>query len=147
MDCKNAGGVDVLEEDQICEEGIDGTIEFAKKVAVRFGSVIVITGPMDVITDGDRVAIIKNGHPMMTRITGTGCMTGCLIGTYCGANSKNIFDSCVTSLVVMGLSGEIAHDRVVKNGEGTASFRRHLIDSISLMTVETLKEGAKFEIL
>lgn len=147
MDCRNLGGVDVTEEDQIDEDGLGGTIKFAKAVANRFKSHIVITGPIDVITDGIKVAIVKNGHPMMSRITGTGCMTGSILGTYCGSNKEVIFEASVASLVLMGLSGEKAYAKVVENEEGTASFRRHLIDSVSLMSLEMLKEGAKFEIM
>lgn len=147
MGCRNLGGVDVTEEDQINEEGLEGTINFAKAVANRFESNVVITGPIDVISNGEKVAVVKNGHPMMARITGTGCMTGSILGTYCGPNKENIFEACVVSLVLMGLSGEHAYAKMVKNQEGTASFRRHLIDAVSLMSLELLEAGAKFEIL
>ena len=89
---KNAGGVDVQEEDVIHNDNIEESIKFVKKVANRFDSVIAVTGAIDIVTDGEKVNLIRNGHEMMSRITGTGCMTGSVIATYCACNKEDILN-------------------------------------------------------
>ncbi|GAA0176673.1 hydroxyethylthiazole kinase [Clostridium sediminicola] len=142
---KNTGGVDVQEDDVIGDNNIDESIEFIKKVSRKFNCVIVATGAIDIVTDGEKVALIRNGHEMMSRITGTGCMTSSVIATYCGPNRDDIFGATVMAITTMGLSGEKAYEKVTARKEGTGSFRTYLIDGVSLMELETLKEGAKIE--
>lgn len=142
---KNTGGVDAQEEDLIDDANIEETIEFVKKAAKKFNCVIAATGPIDIITDSEKVSLIRNGHAMMSRITGTGCMTGSVIATYCAPNKDNIFDAVVMAVTVMGLCGEKAYEKIEAKSEGTGSFRMYLIDAVSLMDFETLKEGAKVE--
>ena len=143
--CRNAGGVDVQEEDLIADENIEESVEFARKVARKFDCVIAVTGAIDIVTDGNRTSIIRNGHSMMSRITGTGCMSGSVIGTYCGPNKGDIYGATVMAVAVMGVCGEIAYENVERMSEGTGSFRRYLIDAVSLMDYKTLKEGANIE--
>ncbi len=143
---KNTGGVDVQEEDVIDNQNIEESIEFVKKVAKRFNCVIAVTGAIDIVTDGEKVRLIRNGHEMMARITGTGCMTSSVIATYCGSNKDDVLSATVMAITVMGLAGEKAYEKTVAKSEGTGSFRTYLMDSVSLMDYETLKEGAKVEI-
>lgn len=143
--CHNAGGVDVQKEDLIDSSNIDTAVDFAKRVSEKFDCIVAITGAIDIVSDGKRTILIKNGHPMMSKITGTGCMTGSIIGTYCGANPNSMFDASVMAIAVMGLSGEKAFEKVTKNNEGTYSFKGYLIDAISLMNNDILKEGVKLE--
>lgn len=49
------------------------------------GCVVVLTGPIDHISDGTTVVSLHNGHEMLGRITGSGCMVGSSIATYCAA--------------------------------------------------------------
>lgn len=144
--CKNSGGVDVQEGDIIHNQNIDESIQSVKKVARKFNCVIAATGMIDIVTDGENVFLIRNGNAMMSRITGTGCMTGSVIGTYCGANKDNIIEATVMGIVVMGLSGEKAYEKVKLQSEGTGSFRRYLIDGISLMNTDMMEVGAKIEV-
>jgi len=143
--CHNSGGVDVKEEDIISVNNIEENVLFAKKVANKLNCIIAITGPIDIVSDGNKQYSIHNGHEMMSKVTGTGCMTGSVIGTYCGANKKSLLDATILAIATMGLAGELAYKKVESNNEGTASFKRYLIDNISLMNGKILKEGAKIE--
>ncbi len=143
---KNSGGVDVQAEDVVTDGNLDETINFLKGVASSLKCVIVATGAIDIVTDGKQTALVRNGHPMMAKITGTGCMSGSVIATYCGANKDRIFEGTVTAMVVMGLSGQYAADKTERLGEGIASFRTYLIDSMSMMRIEQLEEGAQIEL-
>ncbi|MCY6484194.1 hydroxyethylthiazole kinase [Clostridium aestuarii] len=144
---KNTGGVDVQEDDLVDNQNIEEAIEFVKKVAKKFNCVIAVTGAIDIVTDSEKVCLIRNGHAMMSKITGTGCMTGSVIATYCASNKDNIFAVSVMAVTVMGLSGEKAYEKIVEREEGTSSFRTYLIDTVSLMDFDTLKKYAKIEIV
>ena len=138
-------GVDADENDAVDSENLDGAVGFAKKLSAETGAVIVITGAIDIAATADSAYIIKNGHPMMSRITGTGCMLTSLIGCFCGANSGDCFGAATAAVCAMGLCGELAHDKTVRDNGGTSSFRAHLIDAISRLDGDTLEGGAKFE--
>lgn len=143
---KNAGGVDVQAEDVVNDGNLDETVNFLKGVAGSLKCIIVASGGIDIATDGEAVALIRNGHAMMAQITGTGCMLGSVIATYCGANQKSIFNATVAALAVMGLSGQYAAHKTERLGEGIASFRTYLIDAMSMMSLEQLEEGEQVEL-
>lgn len=126
-------GVDSLADEQ------DSTV-VAKKMAFELGSVIAITGKTDVVSDGCQVCLLDNGHRILADVSGTGCMTSSLIGTFCGV-TKDYFTASVIGIISMGLAGEIAHASL-RHGEGIGTFRARLLDSIYNLTPEILaKEG------
>ena len=86
-----------------------------RQLAKEFNTVIAVSGAVDYITDGSKEARVSNGTPLLTKITGTGCMTTALIGCCLGAKIPP-FESAVTSLVAMGLMGEWA-ERYVLDGQ------------------------------
>ena len=115
--------------------------------AHRTGTVVLLTGAMDVITDGKRTAVLCGGSELLRRITGAGCMLTSLAGVYCGAAPDRLFEAAVTASEVMKHCGEIAEARVRKEMEGTASFRTRLIDAVSLLNADELTTNLCLQIL
>lgn len=142
----NTKGVDAAVTDVVTEESLNEAILFAKALSLKTGAVIAITGAIDIIANCDKAFVIRNGHPMMSKITGTGCMLSSVIGAFCGANLANILEATATAVSIMGLCGELAYRKVLQNDSGTSSFKMHLIDYISKMDTRTLEEGMKIEI-
>ena len=139
-----ARGVDADVSDAVTEENLAEVVRFAWGFCQQTGAVIAITGAIDLVSDAQKTYVIRNGHPMMPRVTGTGCMLTALIGAFCGANPENILDATAAAVAAMGLCGEIAHQRSADAGTGT--FRVQLIDAMSRMDAETLNGGIKIEI-
>lgn len=139
-------GVDAVASDKISEENVDEAIRLAKTLSKRIGAVIAITGAIDIVAYDDRAYVIRNGHSMMSRITGTGCMLTSVIGSFCGANQGDLLKATAAAVSTMGLCGELAHNKVQVNNEGTGSFKVYLIDYMSLMNGEFLEENARVEI-
>ncbi|MBQ6550200.1 MAG: hydroxyethylthiazole kinase [Lachnospiraceae bacterium] len=137
-------GVDADENDQVNTGNLDGVIAFAKAFSVKTGAVVAITGALDVITDGEQVCLIHNGHPMMSRITGTGCMLSAMTTAFVTANPGKPFEAVCAAVIAMGLSGEIAHKRLTEL-DGNASYRNYIIDAVYNLTAEQLEDGAKYE--
>jgi hydroxyethylthiazole kinase len=127
-------GVDSVADDE-------GAVEVAKKLSKITGAVVAITGVRDVIAKGDEFCQLDNGHEMLSRVTGTGCMTTALIGGYAGAIKDN-FIAAIAGIMTMGLAGEKAN-ALLKDDEGIGSFRVKLFDGIYNMTPEALRKGGK----
>jgi hydroxyethylthiazole kinase len=139
-------GVDADVSDAVTEENLQDAIAFAKGLSLKTGAVIAITGAIDIVADSSRAYIIRNGHAIMSKITGTGCMLTTVIAAYCAANPEDMTSSTAAAVSAMGLCGEQAHARLQKEKTGTSSFRTYLIDFMSNMVGEVLQGGMKVEI-
>ena len=117
------------------------------ELAKSLGTVIAVSGVIDLVSDGERTMVLRNGCATMSRITGSGCMLTSMIGAFCGAMPEDCFTATVAAMSVMGISGEVAEARRIKNGTGNATFRTDLIDAVFNMTEEQLVEGMQYEIL
>ncbi|NLZ53014.1 MAG: hydroxyethylthiazole kinase [Thermoanaerobacteraceae bacterium] len=138
-------GVDADVSDAVTEKNLDETISFARELSAKTKAIIAITGAIDIVTDSNKAYIIRNGHQMMSKITGTGCMLTALVAAYCAANPENHLDATAAAVCAMGLAGELAYDKLVKADGGTSSYRTYLIDAMSKLDAKTLEGGAKIE--
>ena len=138
-------GVDVCRLDEITEANLPAAISMAEELAERLHTVIAISGKIDVISDGKRSCVLRNGCATMARITGSGCMLTALIGAFCGA-CEDTFAATCGAMAAMGISGEIAEEKRLRNGTGNATFRNDLIDAVFNMTEEKMKEGVRYEL-
>lgn len=139
-------GVDVSQSDAVTEKELPSAVELVKSLAAKTGSVIAISGALDIISDGARTAVVRNGCVTMAKITGSGCMLTSLIGAFCGAMPGDPFTATVAAIAAMGICGELAEGRRLKNGTGNASFRTDLIDAIFNLTEKQFMEGIRYEI-
>jgi hydroxyethylthiazole kinase len=139
-------GVDASVSDMVTDSNLDDVILFAKELSKKTKAVIAITGAIDIVTDENKAYIIRNGHPIMSKITGSGCMLTSIITAYCIANSNNLLDAAATAVICEGLAGEKAYERILEMNGGTAAFRMCFIDAVSQMTDEMIREGMKVEI-
>lgn len=138
-------GVDANIADSINYDNIEEAVSFAKDLSNKTGAIIAITGAIDIVADSKKAYIIQNGHPMMSKISGTGCMLTSLIGAFCAANPNNLLDATATAVCAMGLCGELAFEKMNLNDSGTASLKIYLIDIMGKMDSLMLKASAKIE--
>lgn len=138
-------GVDADVADKVTEENLDEIIAFAKAFAAKTGAVIAITGAIDIVADADKAYCIRNGHPMMSSITGTGCQLSAMTTAFVTANQDNPLEAAAAAVSAMGYAGEVAHTRLSEM-DGNSSYRNYIIDAIYNMTPEMLENGAKYEV-
>lgn len=119
--------------------------EIAKTLASKRSVIVAMTGSTDTVTDGNSTYLIRNGHPMMRSVTGSGCQLSALVAAYLAVNVITPLDAVAAAVCAMGLAGQIAFNRLTEI-DGNASYRNYIIDAIYNLTPETLKEGAKYEI-
>lgn len=115
--------------------------DVAKALAARLGCVVAVTGAVDVVSDGAKVLRVENGHPMLSCLTGTGCMCSSLTGAFSGAAPTAPLVAAAAALLTMGIAGELAFERAGETGNG--SFRAALHDAVSRLDAETLERRAK----
>lgn len=138
-------GVDADAADRITDDNLDETVSFARDFAQRTGAVIAITGAIDIVTDGKRAFCIRNGHPMMSAITGTGCQLSALTAAFVTANPDRPLEAAAAAVCAMGLCGEIAYKRLTE-ADGNASYRNYIIDAMYRLTPAALEKGADYEV-
>lgn len=112
----------------------------AKSVAKKLDCAVAITGITDIICDKKQVAVVSNGNKLLSKVTGTGCMASALVGAYIGA-VRDPFTAAVSGVASMAMAGEIAFEKV--GTQGTGSFHIAILDALSNLTTETIKERAK----
>lgn len=139
---ESAAGVEVDALDRVTEQNLTESAAWLRQFSRRTGAVVMLTGVIDVITDGERTAVLRGGSGLMGRITGAGCMLTSLTALYCGACPNTLFEAAVAAAEVMNHCGEQAEMRVRKEMEGTASFRTRLIDAVSLLTADGLENAS-----
>lgn len=135
-------GVDTA--DMLTDDKLQRTVSLAKELSAKTGSVTVITGENDIAADFSAVYRIKNGHPIMSRITGCGCMLSAITGAFAAAAPENRLLAAVEAVAALDICGELAAARLTST-EGNASCRNYMIDAVYRLTDETLTEKANIE--
>lgn len=137
-------GVEVDTADTVDEEHIEDAVSKAKEYAAKLETVVAITGAIDIVASADTAYVIHNGHPMMSRVTGAGCQLSALTAAYVAANPLNPLEAAVTAVCAMGVSGEIAHERM-QPLDGNATYRNYVIDAVYNMDAPTLEKRARIK--
>lgn len=132
-------GIDSF-EDTLSENTKNKIKEYAKERNL----IIVVSGVCDFITNGKDSALIKNGTYKMSKITGTGCMLGALLTIALSFydDSSLRFKEVVKAVATWGICGEIAEEKM-KDKEGLMTFKHNLLDELSIINEETIRERKK----
>lgn len=138
-------GVDADVSDAVTEENLEQAIEFVKAFSKKTGTIIAVTGRIDLVTEGNRCYVIRNGRPEMGKITGTGCQLSGMMTAFITANPDEMLEAAAAAVCAMGLAGEIGWSRM-QTGDGNATYRNRIIDAIYNMTGDILEKGANYEI-
>jgi hydroxyethylthiazole kinase len=112
----------------------------ARALARELGATLAITGPQDLVTDGTRVIRIANGHPLMGRVTGTGCAATVTIGAFLAVDPDPVC-AAATALAYFGLAGEVA----ARHAAAPGSFMIRMLDALYTITPEQLEAECRIE--
>ena len=108
----------------------DDPVRLARNAAKELGCVVAVTGEKDVVSDGERSYLVTNGHPMLGRITGTGCMATTTVAVLLCSGGP-VLELTAGALALFGLAGEEAARMA---GERPGTFQVELIDSLHRLT-------------
>lgn len=132
----SAKGVDVNIDDIITKDNLKANGELIKQLAAKLNTVILASGPIDILSDGETTVAIDNGDDMMPLITGSGCMLSSIVGSCIGGT--NPLEGSLIAILAMNIAGEKARAKVDERDEGTGSFRAYLIDYLYKTNAESL---------
>lgn len=119
---------------------VDEAAETAQILARELETTLAITGPIDLITDGNRVVRVSNGHALMGYVTGTGCTATVTIGAFLAVDPDPV-TATATALAFFGLAGEVAAEGAAAPG----SFMTGMLDALYTITPEKLASDASIE--
>ncbi|GAA0174994.1 hypothetical protein LIER_28261 [Lithospermum erythrorhizon] len=111
----------------------------AKSLAQTSGSIVAVSGAVDIITDGQRVFGVHNGVPMLQKITATGCSVTALIAAFVAIDPSHPLEATTSALSIFGVAGEIG----MISAKGPGSLRMHLIDSLNTLDEHTFLQLVK----
>jgi hydroxyethylthiazole kinase len=103
-------------------------------------TIVALSGETDLITDGERVAAVANGHALMAKVTAMGC-AGSAVLSACLAVEPDAFRAAVAALAIMGVAGELAGEK----SEGPGSFAVAIVDALYNLDGPTLVARAKVD--
>ncbi len=119
---------------------VDQARATATEIARQVGVTVAVTGAEDFVTDGRREARIRNGHPLMSRATGTGCAATVIIGAFC-AVEPDAFAAAVEGLVVFGIAGELA----ARGNPRPGTYQVQLLDALDEVSGDHVRMMAQVE--
>jgi hydroxyethylthiazole kinase len=120
--------------------GADDSAEVLAKEAARvLDSVAAVTGPIDYVSDGERVIAVSNGHELMGTVSGTGCMATAVTGCFLAAKPGAPLEAAAEALVAFGVAGENA----ARAARGPGTFHAGLYDALYNLAPETLDDRAR----
>jgi hydroxyethylthiazole kinase len=144
----NAGEISRLAGVQGEVKGVDaGNIngdpaEWVKLVAERYNAVVIATGKDDFISDGSRTFVVHNGHEILTKVTGTGCLLSAVVGAF-AAVEEDFLNAAVSALTFYGVAAEIAAKNCDEKGPG--SFQIEFLNQLSKVSSNEIKKYSAFE--
>jgi hydroxyethylthiazole kinase len=113
--------------------------EVVRDAARTLGCVVAATGPIDNISDGERVIAVSNGHELLGTVSGTGCMSTAVTGSFLAAKPGSPLEAAAEALVTFGVAGEDA----AREAKGPGTFHAGLYDALYNLDPESLDGRAK----
>jgi hydroxyethylthiazole kinase len=113
--------------------------ELARSAGRSLGLVASVTGPVDHVSDGDRVLAVANGHELLASVSGTGCMSSALTGCFLAGKPEEPLEAAAEALAAFGVAGEDA----ARDAKGPGSFHVGLYDALAALDPGTLDTRAK----
>jgi len=117
--------------------------EIVARAARQIGCTVVGSGKIDYASDGERLFSITNGHPLMTRITGMGCVATAVVAGFLAVQPVPLI-AAVHAMTFMGIAGEWAAERA--RAEGTGTFRVKFLDSFDQLELKNLANANAREV-
>jgi hydroxyethylthiazole kinase len=144
----NASEIASLMDGHFSTKGVDSLLssmdcrDQARALASMNQCVVWMSGATDVITDDKRCILVHNGHSLMSKVTGMGCMATALTGAFLAINQDALL-GCAHAAISMGVAGEIA----AINCKGPGSFKLEFMDALYHLSLDQIEERIRVDIV
>lgn len=128
-------------------KGVDSTSQSTEAVAAAeflnktYGSIVCISGAVDIVVDGNLKAYLSNGDALMTKVTGLGCSSTAVIGAF-AAIIENKMEATIAAMSLFSIAGEIA----AKNCTGPGTLQVNILDKLYNISEQEFNEYVKLKI-
>ncbi|RIV21098.1 hydroxyethylthiazole kinase [Alicyclobacillaceae bacterium I2511] len=115
-----------------------------KEYAQTHQCAVMATGAVDYVSDGQRVWMLSNGHPLLAAITGSGCMATAVLGGFLAVAGKQQTPSVYAEAAIAGLTCyNVAAEIAAKKAAGPGTFQSCLFDALYYLDGRVVNEQAK----
>lgn len=125
--------------DSLAQASTMARLALARRLARQAGSVVLLSGPEDIVTNGLDAFCICGGSARTAQVTGAGCMLSVLCGAF-AAVEPNPLQAAALAAAFWKVCSQRA-ERAAQ-GRGTFTFRAELLDAASLLDAETFAAEA-----
>lgn len=131
-------------------KGVDASGEagdagaLAHRAAQALGCTVVVTGKDDFVSDGAVTYRISNGTPLLTKVTGTGCLLTSVIGAF-AAVEYNPVEASVAALAYYGVAAEAAV--AISGPDQPGTFQIELLNQMHRITPQEVDRSANVSIV
>lgn len=122
----------------------DAAIDAARAIAQQHGSVVAVSGPVDLITDGQRVIRIANGDALLTRVTGGGCALGAVMAAFLGA-ARGTEASALDAIAAASLVYTLAAEHAARRAPGPGGFAVALLDALAAVDPQRIAPESRVD--
>jgi hydroxyethylthiazole kinase len=120
--------------------GAEAALSAARELSAGLECTVSVSGDSDVIIRGDKTIKVRNGHPMMARVTGLGCTASALTGAFSAVNPDPL-NAAAHAMAVLGIAGQIA----AEDAEGPGTLQLNLLDVLYRLTRSQIAEHLRCE--
>lgn len=126
-------------------KGVDATnasheaLDAAGLLAKKYEITVVVTGQDDIVASSQKRVTLPYGTPVLTKVTGIGCLLNAIIAAFSAVN-KDEYEAACNALIYFNIAAELAAEQ--EGVAGPASFRTHFLDMLYNITAHRIIERA-----
>lgn len=113
----------------------------ASKAAQSLGCIVAITGKDDYVSDGTVMYKISNGTPLLTKVTGTGCLLSSVIGAFLAVEK----DAAAAAAAALAYYGVAAEKAVEVTGHNPGSFQIEFLNQLYRTDEAAVRQHASID--
>ena len=114
--------------------------EVAQRVAQRYNCTVLISGEVDIISNGKQTAIIHNGTPLFPKVTASGCLLSAVCAAFLAVDEGKHFSATIEACAAYTIAGEIAAKNLTTQ---VGQFQIRLLDELSALTPNVIEQNAE----
>ena len=141
----SVNGVGANSDDTVTEENLADNVKFAMNLSAMAGSVVAITGNINIIANRREAYVIRNGSSITMKAAGPECMCSAVMASYVGATPQNALWAAATAVGVMSVAARQAQQSVEELSLGIGSYKTLIIDYVGKMDTEVLEANIVLE--
>lgn len=119
-------------------DSVESALGAATELATRVGTVVAVSGPVDLITDGTTILRCSNGHALLTLVTGGGCSLGAYMAAFASTRDNPLLCAAAAHTCY-----GIAAERAARVSHGPGSFAVHLLDELAALDEDAIAAHAR----